>query len=109
MKNALLLLTVCTALLAGTTVRADSDEHEHEGYSRLSNAKFYGIVDALPQDSIFGTWLVNGREVSVTRGTEIEEKRARLAPGVYVKVEGHHSGNIFVAEEIEVKRGRRRS
>jgi len=108
MKHALLLLTVCTALFAGTAW-ADSDEYEHRGYASTSKAKFYGIIDALPENSIFGTWLVNGRQVAVTHGTEIEEKRARLAPGAYVKVEGHHSGNIFVAEEIEVKRGRRRS
>lgn len=105
MKYAVLLLTACSALYTSTAL-ADSDEYE---YNQYSNAKFYGIVDALPQNGITGTWLVNGRQVTVTRGTEIEQKRARLAPGVYVKVEGHYSDNNFVAEEIEVKRGKRRS
>lgn len=106
MKYALFLLPFCAAILAWTG-QAHADEHREHG--RLSSAKFYGIVDALPQNTILGTWLINGRQVSVTRGTEIEQKRARLAPGVYVKVEGYHSGSIFIAEEIEVKRGRRRS
>jgi hypothetical protein len=104
LKRTLLLLPLCAVLLAGTG-QAHADEHR----GRLSSAKFYGIVDALPQNTILGTWLINGRQVAVTRGTEIEQKRARLAPGVYVKVEGYHSGSVFVAEEIEVKRGRRRS
>lgn len=101
MKYALFLLLFCAAMFAGT-VRAD--EHPH-----LSHAKFYGIVDELPQNTIIGTWLINGRRVVVNRSTEIEQKRARLAPGVYVEVEGHHSGSMFIAEEIEVKRDRRRS
>jgi hypothetical protein len=106
LKRTLLLLPLCAMLIAGTA-RADSDEHRE--YAGLSSAKFYGIIDALPQNSILGTWLINGRQVAVTRGTEIEQKRGRIAPGVYVKVEGHHSGSMFVAEEIEVKRGKRRS
>jgi len=104
MKQALFLLPLCLALLTGTAARADSDEYK---YGRLNSAKFYGIVDALPQGGIIGTWLINGRQVEVSRGTEIEQKRGRIAPGVYVKVEGHHSGSMFVAEEIEVKRKRR--
>lgn len=104
MKHVLLLLPLCAMLLVGTA-RADSDEHR--GYA---SAKFYGIIDALPENnSIFGTWLINGRQVAVSRGTEIEQKRGRIAPGVYVKVEGYHSGSVFVAEEIEVKREKRRS
>lgn len=107
-KYALVLLTACMALYA-STVWADSDEHEYNRYSRMSNAKFYGVIDALPKNGMTGTWLINGRQVTVTRGTEIEQKRARLAPGVYVKVEGHYTENTFIAEEIEVKRGKRRS
>lgn len=106
MKQALFLLPLCLVLLTGTAARADSDEYE---YGRRNSAKFYGIVDTLPQNSMFGTWLINGRQVAVTRDTEIEQKRGRIAPGVYVKVEGHHSGSVFVAEEIEVKREKRRS
>lgn len=106
MKHALLLLPLCAMLIVGTA-RADSDEHRK--YASLSSAKFYGVIDALPQNSMIGTWLINGRQVAVTHGTEIEEKRGRIAPGVYVKVEGHHSGSVFVAEEIEVKREKRRS
>ncbi len=108
MQYVLLLLTACAALCA-SPAWADSHKYEYDRYSRMSNAKFYGIVDALPQNGMTGTWLVNGRQVTVTRGTEIEQKRARLAPGVYVKVEGYYSDNTFVAEEIEVKRGKRRS
>ena len=107
MKQALFLLPLCLVLLTGIAARADSDEHGE--YASLSSAKFYGIIDELPRDSIIGTWLINGRQVAVTRGTEIEQKRARLAPGVYVKVEGYYSGSMFVAEEIEVKREKRRS
>ncbi len=102
MKYALFALPLCAALIAAGLAQADDD-------SRLRSVKFYGIVDMLPQNSIFGTWLVNGRQVAVTRNTEIEQGRARLAPGVYVQVEGHYSGSMFVAEEIEVKRSNRRS
>ena len=108
-KYVIVLLTACLALYA-STVWADSDKHErNHRYSRMSSAKFYGIIDTLPQNGITGTWLINGRQVTVTPGTEIEEKRGRLAPGVYVKVEGYYTDNAFVAEEIEVKRSKRRS
>lgn len=68
-------------------------------------SKFYGIVDDLPQDRI-GVWVVNGRQIVVTRDTRIKEKHGRPEPGAYVEVEGSNTGTTFTASEIAVKRAK---
>jgi hypothetical protein len=107
MKNAVLLLTALAALSVSFWPALASQDGYEDEEREYRSAKFYGVVDALPQNGASGTWLVNGREVLVTHATEIKQKRGNVAVGVYVEVEGHHSGSSFAADEIEVK-GRRR-
>lgn len=106
MKSSFLIVAAVVALFTGTAL-ADEHEYEHEESREHSSAKFYGVVDALPQNGITGQWLVNGRQVMVVPGTEIKEKRGRVAVGAYVKVEGYPAGASFTADEIEVKGNRR--
>ncbi|WP_417910281.1 DUF5666 domain-containing protein [Candidatus Electronema sp. PJ] len=105
MRHVLFFLTI---LAVSSSWPALASEHDYEDgeYGENSSAKFYGTVDALPQNVNNGTWLVNGRQVVVNPGTEVKEKRGKAAVGAYVKVEGHPTGSSFTADEIEVK-GRR--
>jgi hypothetical protein len=105
MRRIVFLLAAAAILSAGTaSASRDNDEYEDREHSR--SAKFYGVVDALPQTGLDGIWQVNGRQVMVTRATEIKEKRGKVAVGSYVKVEGYPSGSSFTADEIEVKGSR---
>lgn len=105
MRHVFFLLTML-AVSSSWTALASEHEYEEREYGEHRSAKFYGIVDALPQNGMNGTWLVNGRQVVVNQGTEIKEKRGRVAVGSYVKVEGYPSGSNFTADEIEVKGSR---
>jgi len=71
-------------------------------------AKFYGVVESIPQSGLNGTWTVNGRDIVVTGDTRVKEKYGKLATGAYVEVKGDFSGKKFIAYEIEVKGDRRR-
>lgn len=71
-------------------------------------AKFYGVVESIPQSGLNGTWTVNGRDIVVTGDTRVKEKYGKLAAGAYVEVKGDFSGKEFIAYEIEVKGDRRR-
>lgn len=103
MKRLVFLMAACGIILAAGAAAASDDDERYE----YGNAEFYGVIDALPQNSLDGIWRVNGRQIVVSNRTEIKEKRGRIEVGAYVKVEGYPSGNNFSAEEIEVK-GRRR-
>ena len=72
------------------------------------SAKFYGEVEAMPNQALEGVWQINGREVKVTRRTRINEKYGPLAVGAYVEMEGDFSGSSFTVYEIEVKGDKRR-
>lgn len=106
MKSSFFIVAAVVALFTGTAL-ADNHEYEHEESREHNSAKFYGVVDALPKNSIAGVWLINGRQVVVNQGTAVKEKRGRVAVGAYVKVEGYPSGASFTADEIEVKGSRR--
>lgn len=81
---------------------------EYRSDRRGEEIKIYGTVEAMPQGSLSGVWRINGRDITVDRSTRIKEKYSRIAVGTYVEVEGRHSGNDFIAYEIETKRSRRR-
>ena len=82
-----------------------SIEVEENGsfHSSLPHAKFYGTVEAMPQDGVEGIWRINGRELLVSRDTRIKQKYGTAAVGSYVEVEGNFSGERFIGYEIEVK------
>lgn len=68
-----------------------------------SRAKFYGGIESLPS-GIIGTWIVNGKEILVTKDTYIEEKYGKVAVGAYVEVKGGYSGKVFTAIKLEIKK-----
>jgi len=82
------------------TLRA-SDDHE-----RHNRSKFYGTVEEMP-DNLHGTWIVNGRAITVTPQTYIEQEHGRAAVGAFVEIKGRYDGRDFDANEIEVKQGAR--
>jgi hypothetical protein len=86
---------------------AAGDHGRSAGDSRRSDyeSKIYGTVEKLPQGEV-GTWIVNGREIVVTKDTRIKEKHGKAEAGAYVEVEGNGTGNTFTAYEIEVKRAK---
>jgi hypothetical protein len=88
------------------------DEHKvrhagEQGSGGNYESNIYGTVEKTPQDEI-GTWIVNGRDIIVTRDTRIKEKHGKAEPGAYVKVEGNVTGKTFTAYEIEVKRSKQK-
>lgn len=67
--------------------------------------KFYGTVESLPAGWI-GTWVVSGRAVQVTPGTQIKQKYGAPAVGAYVEVRGWlQPDNSVSATKVEVKSG----
>lgn len=98
MKRTTVLSAAALLLCALNAGRADADE------DHLPMAAFYGTVEAMPQEGLQGTWIVNGREIVVTHGTGIEQKHGAAAVGSYVKVEGSFSGSSFIVQELDVER-----
>ena len=73
---------------------------------------FQGAVEALPQSqqnqpaSLLGTWLVSGRSVSVTAGTQIDQDKGPVTLGSCVMVKGTLSpDNSVAASEIKARSG----
>ncbi len=89
------------ALASDHEGRRDGEYREHGEYE----SKIYGIIEKVPQDLV-GIWVVNGREVAVTKTTKIKEKHGRAEAGAYVEVEGNTTGKTFTAYEVEVKRSK---
>ena len=79
-------------------VQDNYEKHE----SARSESKLYGTVQKIPANRI-GLWMVNGREIFVTRDTRIKEEYGKAVTGAYVEVEGTNSGKVFTANKIEVK------
>jgi hypothetical protein len=112
MKHTVLTLAVlltCSFLATGAQASRDEyyehgERYEHgreysgEGYSTI---KFYGVIEAMPQGGVIGTWRISGRDVIVTQRTFIKQEYGPLALGAQVEVKG--GGNPFTAYEIEVK------
>jgi hypothetical protein len=63
-------------------------------------------VKKIPADRL-GTWVVNNREIMVTKETRIKEEYGSAAEGAYVEVEGNNTGKTFTAYKIEVKRAKK--
>uniref|UniRef100_UPI0040572D73 DUF5666 domain-containing protein n=1 Tax=Candidatus Electronema sp. TaxID=2698783 RepID=UPI0040572D73 len=104
------LAAVLACSFAAASSYASGDEYyEHRGRygygSGYYEGKFYGPVESMPQDRIFGMWRIGGREVLVTERTFIKEEYGRIGLGAHVEVKG--GGNPFMAYEVEVKSGGR--
>ncbi len=102
----ILSLAVVVALsmfLAAGAALAGDHSGRRAGATLQNDSKVYGVIEKLPQGEV-GTWIVNGREIVVTKDTRIREKHGKAKAGAYVEVEGDAIGKAFTAYEIEVKR-----
>lgn len=94
------------ALTTGTVLASEYERHGGYEHHKRHESKIYGTVSKIPESG-FGTWVVNGKEVIVTKDTFIEEEHGRAVVGAYVEVKGSYDGKTFHAYEIEVKGARR--
>lgn len=108
-------IVLFTALLglsvaAGAALAGDHDGRRAGEYRESGDyeSKIYGVVEKLPLGEL-GIWIVNGREIVVTRDTRIKEKHGKAEAGAYVEVEGSVTGKTFTAYEVEVKRSKQNS
>jgi hypothetical protein len=105
---ALLALGVMVALTAEPALASgrEGDESCEKRGAEKSESKFYGTVQKIPPERV-GTWVVNGREILVTKETRIREEYGTVAEGAYVEVEGNNTGKTFTACKVEVKRAKK--
>jgi len=87
----------------------DCDEHSRrigdvEQLPTGYRSKIYGTVETLPEKGLSGVWVVNGRQVVVTKDTFLEEKHGTVKPGAFVEIKAIQSGDILTATQVEVKR-----
>lgn len=88
-----LILTVTSTNVLGK--RSDgNDDSLHEIKGRIEQVS----------EERAGVWIVNGREITVTDSTLIDEEHGRAVAGAFVEVHGYTSSDSFVATRIEVKR-----
>jgi hypothetical protein len=70
----------------------------------FAQQKFYGVVQAMPEQGYVGQWNIDGKTVNVTKDTKIKEKHGKLAVGAYVEVEGVTFEGKFIASELETEK-----
>lgn len=104
--STILAMGLLIAFTAGAAFSSDYERRigDIESQQPVYESKIYGTVEKLPPKGLSGTWIVNGREVIVTKDSVLKEKHGKAEVGAYVEVEGTHIGNTFTAREIEVKR-----
>lgn len=99
------------SLVPSAVFSRDDDCNEHDkrigevgqlttGY----RSKIYGTVESLPEKGLLGVWVVNGRQVVVTKDTLLEEKHGTANPGAFVEIKAIQSGDSLTATKVEVKR-----
>lgn len=104
-----MVMGLALAVAAGPVLASTHDDEladNPQGYP-ISESKFYGTVENLPQGNI-GTWIVNGRAITVTRDTRIKEKYGTATAGSFVEIKGNNTGTTFIAYKVEVKRSRKK-
>lgn len=110
MKNLSTVLTVGLALVltTGMVLASEHERLEDRNYEHRERyeSKIYGTVIKIPEGSL-GTWVVDGKEVLVTKDTFIKEEYGKAVVGAYVEVKGNYDGKTFKAYKIEVKRSKR--
>ncbi len=104
MKSLSKLVFIVLLLCFGATTLYASDNDSY----REKRGEFYGTIEQLP-DGLYGVWVVDGRQISVTPSTKIEQEYGRVSIGAAVEVEGAYEGQNFQAYEIEVSRKGRSS
>jgi hypothetical protein len=65
-------------------------------------AELEGVIQRLPPDQLFGTWIVSDRVVIVTDGVIIEEDDGPIRVGAKVEIEGFlQTDGSILARKIE--------
>lgn len=106
--STLLAMSLALALTAETLFASEYEKRGGKEYERHEKyeSKIYGTVSYIPEGGI-GTWVVNSKEVLVTKNTIIEEEHGKATVGAYVEVKGSYDGKTFTAYKIEVKRAKK--
>lgn len=84
---------------------ADDDRNREDdrssGYTSGEN-EFYGTIKSIPQGGL-GTWVVDNREIFVSKKTRIENEYGPARVGTRVEVKGIYQNGTFHAHKIETK------
>ncbi|MFZ4983936.1 MAG: DUF5666 domain-containing protein [Blastocatellia bacterium] len=94
------------ALQADGSIVAKEIEIRRGSGSAVSYTRFYGTIETLPGGStLVGTWVVSGRQVTVSSRTRIVREQGAPTVGAYVQVEGSQRTDGGVdATMIQVER-----
>jgi hypothetical protein len=108
------IATVLFILLAPPAVFSSADDcYEHgkrigeaEQLPTGYHSKIYGTVEMLPENGLSGIWIVNGRQIVVSKDTFLEEEHGTVKLGAFVEIKGVQSGDSLTASKVEVKRAK---
>ena len=62
---------------------------------------FTGVIQALPDDTLIGSWTIDGRQVDVSETTQLKDHHGPFVVGARVKVYGREGEGMVQAEKIE--------
>lgn len=103
-------IVVCSIFLAVLSLGVVNASHhekteksEHSEHGKSHENEFYGTVQQIPEGHT-GTWVIDGKNIQVTKDTYIEKEHGQPEVGSYVEVEGHYVDKVFTARKIETKR-----
>lgn len=88
MKQLSLLAALAVVLAFPAITQADDDDG------------FYGLIGSRPTDGNYGTWVIGGRQITVTERTKLKQDDGPLAVGTCVEVD-YDDG---IVEEIEAEK-----
>ncbi len=103
------LIGLMIAFASGAAMSKDSDGSDDSDRSddlnRIDDSgnEIKGKIEQISENRT-GIWIVNGREITVTDKTFIDEEHGKAKVGVYVEVKGNQTSDSFIATKIEVKR-----
>jgi hypothetical protein len=103
------MAVVATLPMVSLSMAAASSEEtgDEENLPGRYKSIIYGVVEKTPLGH-FGNWVINKRDVTVTKETRFIEKHGKAVVGAYVEVEGENTAMSFTANKIEVKRSKPR-
>ncbi len=99
-------LPVVSLSMAAGSASAEETRNEENLPGRYKSL-IYGVVEKTPLGNV-GNWVINKRDVTVTKETRFTEKHGKAVVGAYVEVEGENTAMSFTASKIEVKRSKPR-
>ncbi len=93
------------SIVASSISRESSDKCIGTG-NTVSELKFFGGVERMPATGRVGAWVVAGKTVNVTSGTDFRQEGGPVAMGACVEVEGPQAADgSITAAKFEVKSG----